>query len=122
MTDAQSQWQRRERACEMRRAGMVFPEIAKELGISTQHAWRLAGHIKLEPKPSTAMRPCDARQREFMRVGSMFLSFFPARMSAVDAGRKLGISGQFVGQIEKLAAYKIAMAMRRELNYETHLS
>ena len=123
MTDAQSQWQRRERACEMRRAGLPVKVIAEQLGISQPRVSQLVSHL---PKPkkerAPGPRPDDVIARERMRIGRRLLSFFPARMTAREAAAIMGDSRANIERLEKLTAYKVVMAMRRELNYETHLS
>jgi hypothetical protein len=124
MIDAQLQWRRRERACEMRRAGMPVKLIAQELGISQPRVSQLVGHL---PKPKVGhvagtSRPSDVKAREYARIGRRFLSAFPALMSAREAAAILGMSRANVERLEKLTAYKIAMAMRRFMNHESNLT
>jgi orotate phosphoribosyltransferase-like protein len=122
MIDAQLQWQRRERACEMRRAGMSCKVIAEELGISQPRVSQLVSHLPKPKKERTqGPRPDDVIARERMRIGRRLLSFFPPLMTAREAAEIMGDSRANIERLEKLTAYKIAMAMRRELNHESHL-
>ena len=120
--NAQLHYERRERACEMRRAGMPVKAIAKELGLSQPRVSQLVSHL---PKPKLGhvagkSRPSDLRAREFARIGRRFLSFFPTRMTVREAAEALGMTSASLERLEKLTAYKIDMAMRQFLNHEKH--
>lgn len=122
MIDAQLQWQRRERACEMRRAGMPVKAIAQELCISQPRVSQLVSHL---PKPKLGhvagtTRPSDLKAREYARIGGHFLSFFPKRMTCDAVAEMMGMTRANIDRIEKLAAYKVVMAMRRFMNHERY--
>ena len=106
------------KAIALREYGLTYARIGRELGISEAHAHRLARRATMPAKPSLAARPNEATTRERMRLGRHFLSFFPKRMAARDAGRIMGLSTQAVEFIEKMAGWKIAMRMREEMGHE----
>ena len=106
------------RAIALREHGLTYARIGLELGISEGHAHRLARHAAAPVKPSICERPNEATNRERMRLGRHFLSFFPKRMAARDAGRIMGMSTQAVEFIEKMAGWKIAIRMREEMGHE----
>lgn len=56
-------------------------------------------------------------RREF-GIGAAIISHLPAVRTQRETAERLGISRSLVERIEKIAAYKIAMRMKMEVNYE----
>lgn len=50
-----------------------------------------------------------------MRIGNEFLNWFPSLMPSQTVGNMLGLSRSSVEHIEKMAAYKIVVRMKKSL-------